>query len=186
MTNTCSQLDQAKQALRDAAAMSKTRHMLTWAICAAIGRGLQGLDAATLTAAKKELADEGQITTRSVEIHQAVWAVWERTGLPDEAMEIIPHATVRYALEEWGPVQAVGALVGIHDGNQSLFKANLAQLQANLKEARAKGKQTTTAEALLGALGPLAKVPLEQLSEADRRQIMGALGEVLGSHREEE
>jgi hypothetical protein len=138
------------------------------------------MDPSLLAAAKKELAQEGQITTRSVEIHQAVWAVWERAGLPDEAMEIVPHATVRYALEEWGPVQAVGALVAIHDGNQSLFKANLERLQANLKEARAKSKVVTTAEALIGALGPLAKVPLEQLSEADRRQILGAVKAVLG------
>lgn len=166
--------------------MSRTRHMLTWAICAAIGRGLQGLDGATLTAAKKELAEEGQITTRSVEIHQSVWAVWERTGLPEEAMDVIPHATVRYCIEEWGPVQAVGCIMAIHDQDASLFKANLQRLQGNLKEARAQSKAVTTVEAILGALGPLAKVPLDQLSEADRRQILGAIAAVLGSRREEE
>lgn len=177
--NDCSQLIEATaERLQQIGAITTARNRLAWLRCHAIGEAFGALPPDLHKQAKKELAQAVRITTRTIEYDLQVYEIAH--DLPEEVWELIAYCTARDLATTYEKEKARALLLSVHDEDQSLMQARVQALKEQLKADKDEGKQTTTAEALLGALGPLAKVPVEQLSEADRRQILGAIRAVLG------
>jgi hypothetical protein len=177
--NTCSQLiAQTAERLQQIGAITTARNRLAWLRCHAIGEAFGALPADLHKQAKKELSKAVRITTRTIDYDLQVYEIAH--DLPEEVWELIAYCTARDLATTYPKEKARALLLAVHDEDKSLMQARVDALKEQLKADKDEGKQTTTAEALIGALGPLARVPLEQLSEADRRQIKAAITHVLG------
>jgi hypothetical protein len=177
--NGCSQvIEETAQRLQQIGAITTARNRLAWLRCHAIGEAFGALPPDLLRPAKKELANLARITVRTIEYDLKVYEIAH--DLPEEVWELIAYCTARDLATTYPRDKARALLLAVHDGDKSLMQARVDALKEQLKADKEEGKQTTTADAILGALGPLAKIPLEQLSEADRQQIQAAIAQVLG------
>lgn len=155
--------------------MTGTRNMLTWSIAKAVAEWLGTIPENTRSQAKKELAGEARVTTRSLEYYWQVWGIVK--DLPSAALEMIQFSTARALCELYPPDEARRLIEEVHDSDLSLMRVRVQVLKARLKDEKVNRKQTTLGDALREALGDMWKATT--LNPQERGQVQTAVTSVL-------